>query len=84
MSPFIELNDMGFCGLMRLNVTSTRPFSACAMAFPEMLFNVTVPLMSSTSISPSTPETTMLPSFTVRRISEVRAGTLMVRSIGRW
>ena len=42
-----------------------------ATALPEMLFKVTEPFTSSTSSSPSTPFTTMSPSFTARSLSEV-------------
>ena len=83
ISPFSELNAIDFCGLILLKVTSNFPFSACATALPEILFSVTEPFTSSTSMSPFTPVTTMSPSFTARRFSDVCTGTEIDRSIGR-
>ena len=68
---------------MRVKVTSRWPLSAWATALPAMLLSVTEPLTSSMSSSPSTPVTTMSPSFTARRCREVWTGTEMLRSMAR-
>ncbi len=73
---------MAFCGSTFVNVAFKCPFKACATALPETLFSVTEPFTSSTSRSPSTPVTTMSPSFTARSFSAVCTGTETVTSIG--
>ena len=83
ISPLRELNAMGFCGLTRTKVASTLLFKAWATALPEMLLSVTGPFTLSTSSSPSTPVTVILPSFTLCRESEVRIGTVMFKSTAR-
>src|SRR5712664_1672737 len=81
MFPFNELKAMAFCGSTFVNVAFKCPFKACATALPETLFSVTEPFTSSTSNSPSTPVTTMSPSFTALTCSEVCTGTEIVISI---